>query len=123
MAEPCLDCPSVVTLVGEGVSTGVAEHVRVRLEVEARAGGGTLDHPGEAGRRERRSPLADEDKRRSLALALEPAQGPELVAAQGVVLGVPFLTRRTCSTAALNSPKFQRRSQSSAARSIKGLHY
>jgi hypothetical protein len=28
MAEPCLDCPSVVALVGEGVSTGVAEHVR-----------------------------------------------------------------------------------------------
>jgi hypothetical protein len=62
-----------------------------------------------------RSPLADEDKRRRLALALDPAQGPELVAAQGAV---PFLTRRTCSTAALYSTwSHQRRSQSSAARS------
>jgi hypothetical protein len=36
---------------------------------------------------------------------------------RGRVLGVPFLTRRTCSTAALNSTWSQRRSQSSAARS------
>ena len=33
-------------------SKGVAEHVRVRLEVEAGAGRGTLDHPGKAGRGE-----------------------------------------------------------------------
>jgi hypothetical protein len=35
MAEPCLDGTDVVPLVGEGISAGVAEHVRVRLEVEA----------------------------------------------------------------------------------------
>src|SRR5580700_11556516 len=70
--------------VGEGVAAGVAEHVRVGLQVEARAGGGALDHPGESGRGERGSPLADEDKRRRLAFPLEPAQGPELVAAQGM---------------------------------------
>jgi hypothetical protein len=84
MAEPCLDCPRVVPLVGEGAATGVAEHVRVRLEVEARGARCPLNHPGKAGRRERGSPLADEDKRRVLALPLESAQGPELVAAQGV---------------------------------------
>jgi hypothetical protein len=37
--------------------TGVAEHVRVRLQLEAGAGGSTLDHPSEAGGREGRSPL------------------------------------------------------------------
>jgi hypothetical protein len=31
MAKPCLDCPSVVALVGEGVAAGVAEQARVRL--------------------------------------------------------------------------------------------
>jgi hypothetical protein len=86
------------------------------VEFEASAGGSALDHPGRAGGRERGSPLADEDKRRRLALALEPAQSPELVASPGG-LGVPFLTRRTCSTAALNSTWSHRRSQSSAARS------
>src|SRR5580700_4261582 len=70
--------------VGEGVAAGVAEHMRMRLQLKASAGGGSLDHPGKAGRGERGSPLADEDKRRRLALALEPAEGPELVAAQGM---------------------------------------
>jgi hypothetical protein len=64
MAEPSLDCPGVVPLVGERVPAGMAEHVRVRLQLEAGTRGSTLDHPGEAGRRERRSPLADKDKRR-----------------------------------------------------------
>jgi hypothetical protein len=103
MAEPSLNCPRVVALVGKGVAAGVAEHVRVCLQVEAGSGSRPLDHPGKAGRRERGSPLADEDKGRGLTLPLEPAQDSELVAAQGCVLGVPFLTRRTCSTAALNS--------------------
>jgi hypothetical protein len=83
MAEPCLDCPSVVPLVGEGVPAGMAEHARVGLQVEAGTGGSTLDQPGEARRDERGSPLADEGKRRCLAPALEPTEGPELVAAQG----------------------------------------
>jgi hypothetical protein len=42
MAEPCLDCPGVVALIGVGVATGVTEHVRMRLELEAGAGGSTL---------------------------------------------------------------------------------
>ena len=35
MAEPSLDRPGVVTLVGKGVAAGVAQHVRVGLELEA----------------------------------------------------------------------------------------
>jgi hypothetical protein len=97
--EPSLDGAGVVALIGERVPAGMAEHVRVRLKLKA---GGTrcpLDHPGEAGGRERRSPLADKDKRRGLALPLEPAQGPELVAAQGVgargaVLDPPHMQHR-----------------------------
>ena len=73
------DRPGVVALIGEGVAAGVAEHVRMCLELEAGAGGGALDHPGKAGGRERGSALADEDEGRRRALPLEPAQGPHLV--------------------------------------------
>jgi hypothetical protein len=52
MAEPCLDCPSVVALVGEGVAAGVAEHVRVNLQFERSGICGPFHHPGEAGRGE-----------------------------------------------------------------------
>jgi hypothetical protein len=69
-------CP----LLASAYPAGVAEHMRMCLQLEAGTGGSTLDHPGEAGCRERGSPLANKDKRRRLALALEPAQGPELVA-------------------------------------------
>jgi hypothetical protein len=51
-----------VPLVGERVAAGVAQHVRVGLELQASGRRGALDHPGEAGRGERRSALADEDK-------------------------------------------------------------
>src|SRR5271154_2120973 len=80
MAERSLDCPGVVALVGKGVAAGVAEHVRMGLEIEAGAGCGALDHPGKAGRRERGSPLGDEDEGRRLTLALEPPKCPEFVA-------------------------------------------
>jgi hypothetical protein len=61
MAEPSLDRPGVVALVGQGVAAGVTKHVGMRLELQARTGGGTLDHPGKAGGRERGTALADED--------------------------------------------------------------
>ena len=35
MTEPSLDCPGIVPLVGEDIATGVAKHVRVRLQFEA----------------------------------------------------------------------------------------
>jgi hypothetical protein len=59
MAEPSLDRPGVVALVGEGVTAGVAQHVRVRFELKA---GAALDHLGEAGRGERGAAVADEDE-------------------------------------------------------------
>jgi hypothetical protein len=58
---------------------------RVRLTRPA-AGRHPFDDPGEARRRER-GPLADEDKRRRLALPLEPAQGPEFVTVQWMGAG------------------------------------
>jgi hypothetical protein len=66
--EPPLNCPRVVA--GEGVAAGVAKHVGVRLELQAGAGSGALDHAGEAGRGERGAALADEDERRRRAFAL-----------------------------------------------------
>jgi hypothetical protein len=80
MAEPALDRPGVVPLVGEGVAAGVPQHVRVGLELKAGASGRSLDHPGEAGRGERRAALADEDEGRRRGLAMQPAQSAELVA-------------------------------------------
>jgi hypothetical protein len=38
--------------IGEGEAAGVTQHVRVSLEIEAGLDAGTLDHLGEAGRRE-----------------------------------------------------------------------
>jgi hypothetical protein len=64
MSEPRLDGAGIVPLVGEGVAAGVAQHVRMRLEVEAGFRAGTLDHLGEAARRERRAAFAGEDEGR-----------------------------------------------------------
>jgi hypothetical protein len=74
MAEPPLDRPGVVALIGERIAAGVTEHVRMRLQLEARGHGRPLDHPGKAGGRERRAVLADEDEGRRHALALETSQ-------------------------------------------------
>jgi hypothetical protein len=82
MAEPRLDCPGVVTLVGQRVAAGVAQHMGMGLEIEACAGGGTLDHPGKASCRERGAPLADEEAMSHSPL--RPAQGPEFVTANGM---------------------------------------
>jgi hypothetical protein len=50
---PPLDRPGVVALVGERVAAGVAEHVRVCLEIEAGGGGRRpLDHSRKARARE-----------------------------------------------------------------------
>jgi hypothetical protein len=65
MAEPSLDRPGVVALVGERVAAGVAEHVWMRLQFEARGDGSAFDHPGKAGGREWRAALADEDEGRT----------------------------------------------------------
>jgi hypothetical protein len=64
MPEPPLDGPGVVAFIGEGVAAGVAKHMGMGLELHAGCIGRPLDHASEAGSRERRSPLADKDKRR-----------------------------------------------------------
>jgi hypothetical protein len=97
--KPALNRPRVVPLVGESVSAGVAQHMRVRLELQAGGSGGALNHAGKAGRRERGSPLADEDEGRRRALALEPAQGPQFIpvegmGARGAVLDSPDVEHR-----------------------------
>jgi hypothetical protein len=68
---------SLVT--GERIAAGMAQHVRMGLELKAGPGGGTLDHPGKAGGGEWASALADEDEGRRRALALQSAQCPQPV--------------------------------------------
>jgi hypothetical protein len=79
VAEPSLDGTGIVTLVGKGIATGVAEHVRVGLERKTSGLGGPFNHPSEAGRCERGASLADEDEWRRFALPLEPPQGSRFV--------------------------------------------
>jgi hypothetical protein len=63
----------------QGHATGVAEHVRVRLERKTSGLRGPFNHPGEAGRRERGASLADEGERRRFDLPLEPPQGSQFI--------------------------------------------
>jgi hypothetical protein len=53
MAEPAPNSPGIVPLVGESVAAGVPGHVRVGFQLETGTGGGALDHPREARRKER----------------------------------------------------------------------
>ncbi len=55
VAEIRLQRPRIVPSVGEGVATGVPEHVWMGLETELRLDGCPLDHPSEASGGERRS--------------------------------------------------------------------
>jgi hypothetical protein len=111
MAEPALNSPGVVPLVGKSVAAGVAQHVRVGLQLQAGTGGSPLDHSGEAGRGERRPAVADEDEGRRRTFALEPAQigqsktmgGTTIFraprhAAQGIGLGSPLRRARADGT-------------------------
>ena len=93
--QPALDRPGVVPFVRKCVSAGVAQHVRVRLDLKVGAGRGALDHPCEARRGERRAALADEDKGRRRALALQPPESPHFVALDRVRARRAILTRRT----------------------------
>jgi hypothetical protein len=95
MAEPSLDGTGVVTLVGEGIAAGVAEHVRVSLERKTSGLGGPFNHPGEAGRRERGASLADEGERRRFDLPLEPPQGSQFITPERMGAWSAVLDRRT----------------------------
>jgi hypothetical protein len=62
MSQPALNRPGVVAFVGQRVAAGVAQHVRVGLQLQPGGLRGALDHAGEAGRGEWRAALADEDE-------------------------------------------------------------
>jgi len=96
MTEPSLDCPGIVPLVGEDIGTGVAKHVRVRLQFEAEPfAGRPLDHSGKAGRRERRAALTHEDEGRRGTLTLLAAQRTQLIPLQRMYARRPALAART----------------------------
>jgi hypothetical protein len=83
MPEPALDRPRVVPPIGEGVAAGVAQHVRMGLELQAGAGS-ALDHPGEAGCGERELRLLTNTNATSGSRCRFPAHDE-----QTIVLGSP----------------------------------
>jgi hypothetical protein len=63
MAEVGLQGAGVVASIGKRKAAGVAQHVRMCLEIDAGSTPDALDHLGEAGGRERRTTLAHEHER------------------------------------------------------------
>jgi hypothetical protein len=108
-----LNSPGVVASVGQRVAAGVPQHVGVRLDLQIGAGRGALD--------QRAKPAVVKGDPRSLTktkgdVALSRwrrRRARSWLPCIGCVLGVPFLTRRTCSTAPLKSTLSQRESQTS----------
>jgi hypothetical protein len=70
VAEVGLQRPGIDAVVGELEAAGVAQHVRVHLELEAGGFGGTREHAGKAGSRERSAALAHKHEWRTLGFAL-----------------------------------------------------
>src|SRR4051812_12503907 len=70
MAEIGLDGARVLTSIGEREAARVPEHVRMHFEFEPGSCRRACNHPGKAGRRERRGSLADKDERPTHALTL-----------------------------------------------------
>ena len=62
MAEIGLERTRVVPIIGELVTAGVAQHVRVGLDLQTSSPGGGRNDAREAGRGKRTSALAREDK-------------------------------------------------------------
>ena len=70
-------------VIGELEAAGVPQHVRMHRETETGGNAKPRDHLAKARGRERRTALGREDeRRRRLLLALEPAQRPQLAAGQ-----------------------------------------
>jgi hypothetical protein len=67
----------------------------MRLELQAGGGRGAFDHPGEAGRGERRCALADEEKGDAGLSRSSWRRARSSIPWIVWVLAVPFLTRRT----------------------------
>jgi hypothetical protein len=92
VAEPSLDRPCAVALVGERVAAGVTEHVRMRLELEAGAGGGTLDHSGKGRRREGEPRSLTKTKGDGALSRWSRRRARSSSPTNGCVLGIPFST-------------------------------
>ena len=63
VAEVGLQGAGVVTLVGQGITASVPEHLRVRLEGQLGLPARPFDHAGEASRTKRRSSFRGEYER------------------------------------------------------------
>ena len=118
MPEVRLQTSRVVAFVRQRKTTGVSQHVRVNLELEARSRSCPLEHPGEASSRERRATLRYKHERTGRRLTLQPAQGAQLEAREWMGAGRPSLDPADGQDGRGEIDLIpQRRSQSSAARS------
>ena len=83
MPKPALDQPYVVALIDVQRTASMSEHMKVNREAKLGCDAGALNQLGQAIARERQPALGREDIFRCWhLLALQPAQGALLVAAQ-----------------------------------------
>ncbi len=80
MAESILDASRVVAGIGQGVATGVAEHVSVNWKGKAGARADALDQPIDGIGREASTALSGEDEGRFREVPAQLAQDSDLVA-------------------------------------------
>jgi hypothetical protein len=92
MAQIGLKGPGIVAFVSQGEPAGVSQHVGVSLEAQLGLDPSALHHARKAACRERRVPLGREHERRlRFLLTLQLAQGPHLVATDGMGTRHAFL--------------------------------
>jgi hypothetical protein len=80
MSEVGLQGSGIVALVRQREPAGMAQHVRMDLELETGRRGCSLKHPGKPGRAEWRPTLRDEHERTGRRFTLQPAQRAQLEA-------------------------------------------
>ncbi len=80
MTEPILNALRVVAGIGQGIATGVPEHVSMHWKGEACARADALDQAIDGVGRERAAALSGEDEGRVRRLPAQLAQGADLVA-------------------------------------------
>src|SRR4029077_20712758 len=92
MAQVGLKGPGIVAFVSQRDPAGVSQHVGMSLKAELGLDASTRHHASKAASRERRAPLGCEDERRlRFLLTLQLAQGPHLVATDGMGARHAFL--------------------------------
>src|SRR5262245_54450095 len=85
VSEVCLQAARIVALVRELVAAGVAEHVRMRFDLEPSGLASSADELLKVRHRHRRAALGHKQKRRSArGLAVQATQRPQLSACQRV---------------------------------------